>query len=174
MTKRQRLWQKRRKNKAADKRFLVVRNHFSPWEQRTVPPRLLGEPTPSPWREGSPACLPQPACWCSRTRRSLGWVGIRGRMKSVENGNLRSTEATLIFFSSSYALKKKKKRKEKHRAEQGRSCHSLPATSAWKNCCEQCINHRYSTNITLRVNTANFINWQLKGHWGKTDQWVVC
>lgn len=62
MTKRQRLWQKRRKNKAADKRFLVVRNHFSPREQRTVPPRLLGEPTPSPCREGSPACLAQPAC----------------------------------------------------------------------------------------------------------------
>lgn len=39
-------------------------------------------------------------------------------MKSVENGNLRSTEATLIFFSSSYALKKK--RKGKKNTEQSR------------------------------------------------------
>lgn len=162
MTKQQRLWQKRRKNKATRKRVLLVRIHLSPRKWWRALPRIPGASIPISCQKGSLAIFPQPACWCSQTRSSLclNWR----RRKSAKDGNSHTLKQQ--FFSLKSALEKNP---PLYRTKQRSPCHSFPVISAWKNYCEQRVGHEYSTSITA----ANFINYLLKGHRGKIVKGVI-
>lgn len=121
MTKQQRLWQKRRKNKATRKRVLLVRIHLSPRKWWRALPRIPGASIPISCQKGSLAIFPQPACWCSQTRSSLclNWR----RRKSAKDGNSHTLKQQ--FFSLKSALEK-----TRHYTEQKREVLATPSLSS--------------------------------------------
>lgn len=168
MTKQQRLWQKRRKNKVVTKKFLLVRNQISPREQKGALLRLPGSSARSPCWKGSAVSLLQQAYWCSQTRSSLGLSGKRKKDEANREWKLIKHWSSSVFVQICF----RKKQKTAHKSKQNRGVLVTPSLSCplVRITVSNVLTMSTLLTITLRVTTANFISCLLQGHWGKNWQ----